>query len=290
MRVVVTGASGFVGRWLVRHLRARSDHVCAWIHGVDHNFQPSGVSVRVQDITDATGCARAMAEDTPDALVHLAAIAHQGDAAADPTRAFAVNVQGTHNVFAALPTTARAVLVSSCLVYGPPRRLPIDEDHVLAPQTVYARTKRAAEDAARAVFPDVICARPFHHTGPGQAPHYVLAEWAAQLSRGGPVSVGDLTARRDFSDVRDIVAGYRVLLRRGAPGATYNLCSGIAWPLRTLLAEMNHGTLPTVYPDPRRGRAQIAELRGDPRRAQALGWRAKHDIRQTVREMLTPPR
>ena len=167
MRIIVTGAEGFAGRWLTQML-ATQHTVLPWSRA------------RV-DITDADGCAAALAVDRPDALLHLAALTHPSDAARDPARAHAVNVIGTRNVLEPLPAAVPALMVSTCHVYGPPQALPIDEHHPLAPRGAYAHTKREAERVALAVHPRTVIARAFHHTGPGQSQRYALADWAAQI-------------------------------------------------------------------------------------------------------------
>lgn len=271
MRIIVTGSEGFAGRWLVRML-ATQHTVLPWSRA------------RV-DITDAEGCAAALAADRPDALLHLAALTHPGDAARDPARAHAVNVLGTHNVLAPLPAAVPALVVSTCHVYGPPQQLPIDEHHPLDPRGTYAKTKREAEHVAIAAHPRTVIARAFHHTGPGQSTRYALADWAAQIRAdpGASITAGDVDVRRDYSDVRDIVAGYWLLLRRGTPGRAYNLCSGQSPPLRQLIAAM---TDRPIEIDRRRLRTtEVAELRGNPAAAEALGWRRTHDLRHTLKAM-----
>ena len=271
MRIIVTGAEGFAGRWLVEML-ATQHTVLPWSRA------------RV-DITDAAGCAAALAEDRPDALLHLAALTHPGDAARDPARAHAVNVTGTRNVLAPLPAAVPALVVSTCHVYGPPQQLPIDEHHPLAPRGAYAITKREAERIALDVHPRTVIARAFHHTGPGQSPRYALADWAAQIHADptAAITAGDVDVRRDYSDVRDIVAGYWLLLSRGTPGRAYNLCSGQSPTLRQLIGAMPDRP---VLTDPARLRAaDVPDIRGDPTAAEALGWRRSHVLTDTLRAM-----
>lgn len=291
MRVLVTGASGFAGRHLLRHLLERGDAPLAWARAPCPELED--IPHRFVDVTDAQACARAMQADAPEALIHLAALTHLGDAEADPERAWAVNVQGTTNVLRALPEGCPALLASSAHVYGPPARLPLTEDHLCAPRGVYARSKLAGEEAALLAHPATVIARAFHHTGPGQSPRYAFPDWARQLAarraegRQDPLQVGDVELRRDYCDVRDVVAGYRLLLERAPPGAVVNLCSGEAPSLRALLTAMMGAQPVPLAPDPARLRgAELRELRGDPRLAESLGWRRRHRLADTLQEML----
>lgn len=284
MRVVVTGGDGFAGRWLCRLLADDGAHVVAWVRRKPAAPLP-GVQYRVQDIRDAPGCSQGMREDAPDQVFHLAAITHLGQAEEDPKAAHVTNVDGTHNVMAATPRGATAVFASTCHVYGPPSSLPIDESHPCAPGGTYAQTKLLAEEAATESCSRAVIARAFHHTGPGQSTQYALSDWAQKVAAGQVVWTGDLSLRRDYSDVRDICAGYRLLAEAGTPHEIYNLCSGAAPALETLLMGMGDCVQATV--DPSRLRSgDIREFRGDPSKAEALGWRRSISTQQMLADLV----
>jgi len=229
----------------------------------------------------------AMKADSPAQVFHLAAITHVARCESDPEAAHATNVTGTVNVFGSMPSSARGVFASTCHVYGDPRQTPITEDHPLGGQGIYSQTKIAAEDAIRNLGKDVVIARAFHHTGPGQSTDYVLADWASQVRHGADqIRVGDINVERDFSDVRDVVAGYEVLARRGDALASYNLCSGVARPLAYFLECMTTGRNVTVDVESGRLRAtDVHRFCGDPGRAVALGWRPLRSIEETLAEL-----
>lgn len=281
---VVTGGAGFAGRWACRDLAACGYRVTAWTR---RPAEVDAATVRVVDIRDAAACAEAVASDPPKLVLHLAAVTNVGDAARDPARAWETNVQGTRNVLAPLGPDVAAVLASTCHVYGVPRALPVAEDAPLAPMGAYAESKAAAEAAARAAHPRTVIARAFHHTGPGQEPRYVLAAWARDLATGvSPLRTGDRTLRRDFTDVRDIVRGYRVLAERAAQGAVVNLCSGAAPTLDALLTLLNGGRAPAATVDPDRLRPHdVPVLCGDPSRAASLGWTPSIPLDRTLAEL-----
>ena len=192
------------------------------------------------------------------------------------------------HVFGALPPGTPAVLASTVHVYGPPEALPVTEGHPIAPRGVYARTKADAETAALDAHDAVVLARAFHHTGPGQAPRYALADWAQQIARGRTcLRTGDVSLRRDYADVRDIVDGYIALSERAAPGTAVNLCTGRAPRLRDLIGLMAADIPLRIQVQPGRLRRDDPQvLVGDPSRAHALGWRARRPLSAALRSLV----
>lgn len=180
-------------------------------------------------------------EHRPEWVVHLAAQSHVAHSWTDPAATLQVNVCGTANLLNALVATGfkgRLLYVSSADVYGavPEHDLPVAEDADVAPRSPYASSKVAAEvlcrQWARTRQLDVVIARPFNHTGPGQRTDFALPGFARELAgiklqRQAPrIGVGDLDVTRDFLDVRDVANAYLSLLSKGRSGETYNVCSG----------------------------------------------------------------
>ncbi len=285
-RALVTGAAGFVGRWMCRELRSAGYQVEAWVHR-DPVVPVAAHRVDVVDIRDRHACAERL-EDPPDLLFHLAAVTHVGDAEADPAHARAVNVGGTRNVLAPLSPNTIAVLASTCHVFGSPAALPLRVDSSVAPATVYAATKLAAEHEGRRQQPSLRIVRAFHHTGPGQSSRFALASMAAQVAAGvGVLRVGELSVRRDYLDVRDVARGYLAVAHGAEPGSITLLCSGEAHPLRALVDGLVGSRAVRIEVDPARLRPNdIPELRGDPSTAHALGWRAEIPLAQTLADMV----
>ncbi|MBI1950554.1 MAG: GDP-mannose 4,6-dehydratase, partial [Acidobacteria bacterium] len=175
-----------------------------------------------------------------------------------------------------------------------PSELPLREDRQLRPQGAYA-TSKAAQEHASLAFGDlsglhVVIARAFNHTGPGQPPAFVVPSLAAQILAGGPVRVGNLDVARDFTDVRDVVRAYRLLVLRGAPGAVYNVCSGQAVSVRTLVSMLEEitGTVANPVVDPARVRAdEPLEIRGSHERlTAATGWHPSINLRETLADVV----
>lgn len=293
MRALITGGSGFVGKWLAEHLRASDDEVIS----ID----------KETDIADQAALDPVVAEAAPEAIYHLAALTHVGESWDDPSQVLRVNVLGTAALLAAarrLPAPPRVLVVSSAEVYGvvAPGELPIAEDHPVAPASPYAASKAAAEQVAlqawRGFGQPVVVVRPFNHVGPGQAPSFAVPALARRLvdarRRHDPtLRVGTLTTRRDFTDVRDVVRAYRLLVTEGEPGGVYNVCSGtdvemseIAERLRAL-AFPDAGELKLIT-DPALVRpVDVPVLRGDPGRLRAsTGWRPEIPLDQTLRDVI----
>ena len=247
----------------------------------------AGVRYRTVDIRSADQCGDAMALDGPDRVFHLAAKTHLADCDGDPAGAHETNVKGTRNVFHAMGKDALGILASTCHVYGPPEVLPIGEGHRTNPLGVYAQTKLDAEGVVLETSRSVVIARAFHHTGPGQSNRYALADWCQQLQSGAEVlRVGNIDVRRDYTDVRDVVEGYQVLIERGTPGEVYNLCSGRAVPMSVFIGWAANGRPVQVRTDPARLRdTEVSEFCGDPAKAEGLGWRRTRALKDTMIQM-----
>lgn len=288
----MTGASGFVGRHLMAHLAAQQCQVTGW--GAE------------TDIRDASAVAVALQLARPDAVIHLAAIAAPGAARADPAAAQEVNVQGTLNVAQALlkhAPQAVFVFVGSSESYGTSfnaSELALTEEAALAPVGAYGKSKAEADETIGKMARNGLRAvrlRPFNHTGPGQAPIYVVSDFARQIAtieandNAGEMRVGNLDARRDFLDVRDVVRAYAACCTAQIePGTAINIATGQPLAIRDILDRLI--ALSTadirIAIDPSRLRpSDIAVASGDPSRAATLlDWRPTIALNQTLTDVL----
>lgn len=285
-RALVTGASGFVGGFLVEALRREGADVLAC--GGPHD--PDGEYFRI-DLADPQTLRAALDAAKPAVVFHLAAQTFVPESLAAPLETYEINALGSARLAEAVRACAgekpRIVFVSSAEVYGARahEELPLRERLDQRPATPYGASKAAAEAmllaASRSYGVDVVVARSFNHIGPGQSERFVVASLAAQLARiaaGGPpqLSVGNLAAARDFLDVRDVVAAYLALARDGQSGEVYNVCSGRAVAIREILRELIAiaRVAVEVREDPNRMRsAEIPLSVGSPEKLYArTGW------------------
>ena len=292
MRALVTGASGFVGRHLVAHLESCDDEVV----GTDR-------SDGGPDLLDAEGFEHLLTDIRPEVVYHLAGQADVGRSWSAPVETLRANVEGTHNVLAAARSAevARVVTVTSADIYGLVERddLPLTESSPIRPVSPYAASKAAADLVAQQAHlghgQDVVRARSFNHLGPGQSDRFVCSALAARIvanerSGGSEVRVGNLTPRRDFTDVRDVVRAYRRMATSGVAGQAYNVCSGRSTSVQEVvdrLLEMSPQEMQVeVDPDLFRP-ADLEELRGDPSRlVEDTGWSTEYALDDTLKDLL----
>jgi GDP-4-dehydro-6-deoxy-D-mannose reductase len=293
MRALITGGLGFVGQHLSRHLRDNGDDVTVLDrHG-------SGAV----DITDGPAVMAAITTAAPDAVYHLAGWADVGASWSDPVGVFRANAEGSLHVLRACveAKVERVLAISSADLYGivTADELPLRETSPLRPTSPYAASKLAAEAVAQQAFLGhglgVVRVRPFNHLGPGQAEGFVAPALAARIARAerddlDRIPVGSLTARRDLTDVRDIVRAYRLLIAEGAPGEVYNVCSGRDLAIQELADQLvGMARRPIeLEPDPALLRpVDLPVLRGDPTRLrEATGWEPQIPIEQTLADLL----
>ena len=290
MRALVTGGSGFVARWLRRHLQDAGDDISVADDSVD--------------ITDGPALRRLVLDAAPEAIYHLAAFTHVGRSWEEPREVFRVNAGGTLELIQAAlecDPLPRVLLVGSAEVYGTvgPDQLPVTEDAPLRPVSPYAASKVAAEFLGLQAFLGhglpVTRVRAFNHIGPGQHGSFVVPAFARRIVKASErgeraLPVGNLTPRRDFTDVRDVVRAYRLLIERGTPGEAYNVCSGRAVSIEEvarLMLELAGADLELV-PDPELERpVDVPVLLGDPGKIRAAtGWAPEIGIDRSLAEVL----
>lgn len=291
MKALVTGAGGFVGQTLVAHLRSKGDEVVA----VDRTHGP--------DVTDAAAVRDVLERERPDAVYHLAAVTHIGASWDAPLEVFRINAEGTLNVLAASRAAGvdRVLVVGSADEYGAvrPEDLPLTEDAPLRPLTPYGASKVAAEYLALQVFLGerlgVIRVRAFNHTGRSQPDRFMVPSLARRIAAAErenrkEIPIGSLEPVRDFTNVEDVVAAYRLLVERGEPGEVYNVCSGVGHSVAEvadhLLGLARHAI--ELVPDPSLLRpVEVPRLVGDNTKLRAAtGWAPAIPFEETLAQIL----
>ncbi len=310
MRALVTGISGFVGGHLAEHLAEQGDLIVGlsssgrWPSGQDGLGRLARIEKFDLASGDDAGLADIIARKQPEAIYHLAAQANPQASVADPRGTWALNLGGTLTLLEAAKASGlkpRVVIVGSGVCYGnpAPEFMPVSENCPLRPNNPYSASKAAADllgiQHYLAHGTDVVMARPFNHAGPRQSSTYVLSALARQVAEVEAgikprVEVGNLDIVRDFTDVRDVVRGYRLLALKGSPGEIYNLGSGQGTRLSDALDYLQtQARVPIeVFVDPARVRpvdqpllvADASKLRA------AVGWEPKFTIQQTLLDML----
>jgi GDP-4-dehydro-6-deoxy-D-mannose reductase len=306
--LLITGATGFVGTWVLDDLRRRRPDAEVWATS-DRPTPPPGHRgpYRQLDLADAAGIRALIRDCRPGGVLHLAGAI----AGADVAHLTAVNAGGSERLYRALAEelpagSVRVVQASSAAVYGPVPgvELPVSEERPLRPVTPYAISKAAQERVAVAAGEDdglqLVRARIFNLLGPRQPEHLVPMCFLAQLReirRGeapARLLVGNLSARRDFVDVRDVVQALLALLDRGAAGAAYNVASGDEVEIGAVLTRLQAiaGLDVPVEVDPTRlGAGGEDRSRADVSRiAEETGWRAAISLDASLRDMWETPR
>lgn len=304
MKALIIGGAGFVGGYLIRELDSAGQEVFATC--LENENISGNCSVRTLNILDADAVSEVIGEIKPDVIYHLAAQSSVSLSWKKPQLTADINVIGTINVLEAVKNCEkkdiRLILIGSGEEYGFIRKdaCPLTEEEPLNPGNIYAATKACqgmlGEIYARAYKMDIIMVRAFNHSGPQQLPMFVISDFCRQIAlieKGDSpavMSVGNLAAKRDFTDVRDVVRAYRLLGEKGVGGRTYNVGRGKAVEIQYILdtalsfsqkeievkqdpARMRASDIPVIEPD-------VSRISGD------TGWKAEISMEKTIEDTL----
>ncbi len=303
---MITGADGFVGRHLARYLLDQGVEVMGLgLHPPRYPEPWEACAYEVCDVLDRDKVLSLVRDFRPQYVFHLAAQSSVRRSWDNPWLTYRVALEGQANVFDALmEAEVDPVVHVACSAeeYGmvEESELPITEDRSLRPANPYALSKVIQEEHAlfchRVYGTRVVVTRAFNIVGPGQSRDFVASDFAHQIAeieaglREPVIRVGNLDARRDFSDVRDLVEVFWVLVKEGKPGQAYNVCSGVDRSVREvldILVSMAR-TAVSVEVDPGKlRRADIPVLRGDNRKLRELtGWSPRIPLERTLQDLL----
>jgi GDP-4-dehydro-6-deoxy-D-mannose reductase len=299
--VLITGGTGFVGTHLIRFLEAHASHIAVLSSGARPTTGPE-VEYFDVDIRNADAVRAIVKEVSPQHIYHLAGISTVDASWKDPRLTYEVNVLGAHNLFEAamrLGVPPKILNVSTSQVYAPSDQ-PLSENSPIRPDNPYAASKAMAEflvaQYRKCEVGGVITVRPFNHSGPGQTPNFVLPNIAKQFAeieaglRPPTLTLGNVAVKRDFTDVRDVVRAYWMLLENGRPNDVYNVCSGSAVYLRDIidLFQQRVGINASIASDANNIRSNdVPHVCGNPGKLQEqTGWYPQITLTQTIEDLL----
>jgi GDP-4-dehydro-6-deoxy-D-mannose reductase len=307
-RAIITGLKGFVGPYLAAELRSAGIEPIGISVGdlqVPHPIPLDDLTIHEIDIRDREGVKKIFNDERPELVFHLAAVSHVPTSRANPGLTYDVNVGGTLNILEAarlMEKPPRVLFVSTGNLYGDQDsgESGFNEQSPLQTKSPYSTSKLMGEELALSYSDEygleVVVARPFNHTGPGQAPSFVCSQFARdiaeKLAQGQPVHIktGALGPKRDFSDVRDVVRAYFTIAKNGRAGEIYNVSSGTLVSIREIIEMLSKvaGTKVTTEQDPSKLRArEIMRSGGDSSKLRTeLGWSPLIPLEATLRDLL----
>jgi len=309
MKALITGISGFAGSHLAEFLLNKGYKVYGTFYDKSTFSNLNGYIDKIEifecDIRNYNNLKKIIEKVRPDELYHLAAISFVPTSLKDPKLTFDTNLYGTLNLYQAiieLKIGPKILFVGSADEYGLIKNsdLPIKENCPLRPMNPYSISKASVDFLSYAYFKNynlnIIRVRPFNHIGPRQSPEFVCSSFAKQIAKiekglkEPMIKVGNLEAKRDFTDVRDIVRAYWLALDKGEPGEVYNICSGRAIQIREFLnnlLELSSKVI-KIMADPKRMRpSDNPILQGDSSRFRGkTSWEPEIPLDETLRDTL----
>ena len=310
MRLLITGITGFVGSHMAEYALAQGAAVSGSVRWRSRTENIEHLRGKIQliecDLRDSASVRRLLAASAPTHVIHLAAQSFVGASWHMPAETLSTNITGQVNLLEGIReirSPPRVLVIGTSEEYGlvHPDELPISETNPLRPLSPYAVSKVGQDLMGFQYFRSyglpILRTRAFNHEGPRRGDVFVTSNFAKQVAeieagRHDPViDVGDLTPRRDYSDVRDIVRGYWMLLERGEPGEVYNLCSGRTWTIQHVLEfylDRSRAKGISIRVDPERLRpSDVMVLEGDPSKIhKALGWQTEIPFERTLTDLL----
>ncbi len=305
MKSLIIGGAGFVGAYLIRHLKEDLRQEVVVTKMPQEKIEAEDVAVYDLNILEKDSIVNLLQEVHPDYIFHLAAQSSVAVSWKNPQLTVDVNVKGGVNLLEALRELdykPRVLLIGSGEEYGHilPEETPIQEGNALRPGNIYAATK-ACQNMLGKIYADaygleVMMVRAFNHVGPNQTPIFVVADFCKQVAeieagkREPVMKVGNLSAKRDFADVRDVVRAYGLLIEKGKAGETYNIGSGHAVAIEKILQMIiaNSNAQIQVEVDPAKLRpVDVPIIEADTSKVKAVtGWKIEIPLEQTIRETL----
>lgn len=304
-KALIIGAAGFVGHYLINHLREQYGWSVTATKMKAEELVEDGITVRDLDILEKGEIETLLREEKPDYIFHLAAQSSVALSWKNPQLTVDINIKGTCNLLEAvrnLDHKPRLLLIGSGEEYGYilPEESPVAETNQVRPGNIYAATKACqnmfGNIYAKAYDMDVMMVRAFNHIGPNQLPTFVVADFCSQVAaiekgeKEPVLYVGNLSAKRDFTDVRDVVQAYGLIMQHGKRGLTYNVGRGASVAIQEILEKiLGFAKVPIkVEVDEKKLRpVDIPDITADIHLLQKdTGWQPEIPLEQTLEETL----
>ena len=309
MKVLILGITGFAGRAALNMLASQGleDISGTYRHSTANrgisklNGEPSLYEC---DINDAVSIENVLNEIKPDVIVHFCSYVAVFSSLKNPTSTLQTNVIGTINLLEAVKKVvplAKVLLPGSAEQYGfvSDEKMPIKESYPLNPVNPYAISKKHQEEIGLYYFKqfglNLYFTRTFHCTGPYQPIGFVCSDIAKQIisvEKGisSSIKIGNLEAKRDFTDIRDVVEAYWQILNEGAPGEIYNVCVGKSISIQNILDKLiifSGRNIPTIVDQSKLRKSDVPDFIGYNRKLKNIGWTPKFTIEQSLEDLLS---
>lgn len=305
-KAYITGISGFAGSFLAEYLLEKGYVVGGSFISDNHtniDHIKHELELHKVNLLDKAELEKSVHKFSPDVLFHLAALTSPAESFKEPSKVFTNNISAQINLFESVRNSnmsPRILITSSAEVYGliSEKDLPISEKTELRPGSPYAVSKIAQDYLALQYFlsygMDIVRIRPFNHIGPRQTDQFVVASFAKQIaeiekSGEGKIMVGNLEAKRDFTDVRDMVKAYEVLAESGESGEVYNVGSGKSHKISeilNMLLKLSDQHIDTEVDPSKLRPSDVPDIRSDNQKIEKLGWTPQIDLEETLKDTL----
>ncbi|WP_394884862.1 GDP-mannose 4,6-dehydratase [Clostridium butyricum] len=302
MKALITGINGFVGKYLSKYLIEKGYEVSGTV--IEETIQMDDIKIYKMNLLDKEEVAETIRKIKPDQVYHLAGQSAVGLSWNNPTLTIDINVNGTINLLDSIREEnldAKVLIIGSSDQYGTikPENCPINEEHELNPSSPYAISKVAQENVAKlyvkAYGMKIIMVRAFNHIGPMQSKNFVVSDFASRIvdiefGKQSIMKVGNLEAYRDFTDVRDIVRGYNMLMERAHIGEIYNIGSGKAIKIQDVLdtlISLSKKYIEVEIDKDKLRPSDVPIVECDNSKIKShIGWQPELDIRETLKDTL----
>jgi GDP-4-dehydro-6-deoxy-D-mannose reductase len=302
MKALITGINGFVGKYLSKYLIEKGYDVYGTV--IEDNIQMDDIKIYKMNLLDKEEVAETIRKIKPDQVYHLAGQSAVGLSWNNPTLTININVNGTINLLDSIREEnldVKVLIIGSSDQYGPikPENCPINEEHELNPSSPYAISKVTQENVAKlyvkAYGMKIIMVRAFNHIGPMQSKNFVVSDFASRIvdiefGKQSIMKVGNLEAYRDFTDVRDIVRGYNMLMERAHIGEIYNIGSGKAIKIQDVLdtlISLSKKYIKVEIDKDKLRPSDVPIVECDNSKIKShIGWQPQLDIRETLKDTL----